>query len=164
MIIFVILLVSIVGIILIVHTISKSEDNFNKASYKSSMNYNNVNNTYGGFQKMDFSRYTPEYLKDVGLGFGGPRYGTVNNGYNDMLKRPEWRACREKVFTVKGRVCSYCRNVRNLQVHHKYYLKYPDGERIKPWEYNMECYMVLCDDCHRRVHEKYKIKTYYIRR
>lgn len=88
----------------------------------------------------------------------------VNTEYNAILDSPEWKACREWVFSNKGRYCAYCKCGWNLQVHHKYYLKYPDGEHIKPWEYNIDCYMVLCDDCHKKVHEKYQIKTYYIRR
>ena len=88
----------------------------------------------------------------------------LDNGYNAILDSPEWSACREWVFANKGRYCAYCKRGRDLRVHHKYYLKYPDGEHIKPWEYNIDCYMVLCDDCHKKVHEKYQIKTYYIRR
>ena len=114
-------------------------------------------------KKVDCRRYIiPEYWKKKDN--FKKEYNRVNTGYNAILDSPEWRACREWVFANKGRYCSYCKSGWNLRVHHKYYLKYPDGEHIKPWEYNIDCYMVLCDDCHKKVHEKYQIKTYYIRR
>lgn len=43
-------------------------------------------------------------------------------------------------------------------------LNTPDGEFVKPWEYNMDCYTALCRDCHNGVHDKYRIKSYYISR
>lgn len=114
-------------------------------------------------KKVDCSRYIiPEYWKKKDK--FGKECDKVNTGYNAILDSPEWKACREWVFSNKGRYCAYCKGIQNLRVHHKYYLKYPDGEHIKPWEYNIDCYMVLCDDCHKKVHEEYQIKTYYIRR
>ena len=114
-------------------------------------------------KKVDCSRYIiPEYWKKKDK--FGKENNKVDNGYNAILDSPEWKACREWVFSNKGRYCAYCKRNWDLRIHHKYYLKYPDGEHIKPWEYNIDCYMVLCDDCHKKVHEEYQIKTYYIRR
>ena len=31
----------------------------------------------------------------------------------------------------------------------------------KPWDYPNNTLITLCDYCHRKAHNKYKIKTYY---
>lgn len=88
--------------------------------------------------------------------------GKTKTVYALLLERPEWIAYRLKVLAVKGEICEWCRSDKNLQVHHKYYLKYPNGKHIMPWQYKMEALLVLCKDCHIKAHKKYKIKSYYI--
>ena len=97
-------------------------------------------------------------------------YSRINNDFNknseysELLKTTEWKRRREGVFIDRGRRCMYCGNGDNSDTHHKYYFKYPDGEFVKPWEYNMDCYTALCRDYHNGVHDKYRIKSYYISR
>lgn len=86
----------------------------------------------------------------------------TKTAYDLLLERPEWKAYRLKVLAIKGEKCEWCQSDENLQVHHKYYLKYPDGKHILPWEYNINALLVLCKDCHTKAHKKYKIKSYYI--
>ena len=74
-----------------------------------------------------------------------------------------WYDFRKKVIYDKGGyVCEFCKKKHNLQVHHKLYYKKPDKEKIEPWLYNMDEVLLLCDDCHKSVHKKNKIKVYYI--
>ena len=83
--------------------------------------------------------------------------------YELLLKRPEWKAYRLKVLAERGEKCEWCGSTNKiLQVHHKFYLKYPDEKHILPWEYNINCVLVLCKDCHTKAHKQYKIKSYYI--
>ena len=77
------------------------------------------------------------------------------------MKRPEWKAYRLTVFAERGKQCEWCGSNKNLHVHHKFYLKYPNGKKILPWEYNINYLLVLCNDCHMKAHKNYKIKTYY---
>ena len=81
--------------------------------------------------------------------------------YELLLERPEWKAYRLAVLAERGEQCEWCGFNKNLQVHHKFYLKYPNGKKILPWEYNINCLLVLCKDCHEKAHKKYKIKSYY---
>ena len=99
-----------------------------------------------------------------------PKSEHVNNSLNKtktayelLLERPEWKTYRLKVLAEKGKKCEWCGSTNKiLQVHHKFYLKYPDGKHILPWEYNINCLLVLCNDCHTKAHKKYKIKSYYV--
>lgn len=82
--------------------------------------------------------------------------------YDFLLHRQEWLDCREHVFAEKGRHCCYCYKTNGLQVHHKFYLAYPNGKKVKPWEYPIDAFKVLCYDCHVKEHQTHKIKFYRI--
>lgn len=81
--------------------------------------------------------------------------------YEDLLKTEEWREKRQKILNRDNNKCVYCGKTHNLQVHHKYYSKYPNGFRVYPWNYPYDALITLCDECHKKVHNKKKIKTYY---
>lgn len=83
--------------------------------------------------------------------------------YDDLLHTPEWESKRNTILNRDGHKCAYCSKTHNLQVHHKYYSKYPNGRKVEPWNYPDEALITLCDDCHKRVHSKKKIKVYYRR-
>lgn len=144
--------------------IAENKDNIRKADI-TEYKYNIEDFGHKNYNKEKTSHVTG-YWKKTGVSW----YRRINNDfnenseYNELLKTAEWKRRREDVFIARGRRCMYCGNGDNLDIHHKYYFKYPDGEFVKPWEYNMDCYMVLCRDCHNRVHDKYRIKSYYIRR
>lgn len=82
--------------------------------------------------------------------------------YDFLLHRQEWLDCREHIFAEKGRHCCYCYKTNGLQVHHKFYLAYPNGKKVKPWEYPIDAFKVLCYDCHVKEHQTHKIKFYRI--
>ena len=81
--------------------------------------------------------------------------------YEDLLKTEEWREKRQKILNRDNNKCVYCGKTHNLQVHHKYYSKYPNGFRVYPWNYPDDALITLCDECHKKVHSKKKIKNYY---
>ena len=81
--------------------------------------------------------------------------------YEDLLKTEEWREKRQKILNRDNNKCVYCGKTHNLQFHHKYYSKYPNGFRVYPWNYPDDALITLCDECHKKVHSKKKIKTYY---
>ena len=86
----------------------------------------------------------------------------TKTAYELLLERPEWKAYRLAVLAERGEKCEWCGSDKNLHVHHKFYLKYPNGKHILPWEYNINCLLVLCKDCHTKAHKNYKIKSYYV--
>lgn len=67
--------------------------------------------------------------------------------YNEQLKRNEWKKFREFIFAVRGKKCEKCGASTNLQVHHLHYI----SGRLA-WEYLPFDVMVLCGDCHKKIH------------
>lgn len=81
--------------------------------------------------------------------------------YERLLQQPEWKEKRLHIIRRDGHHCQYCGATTNLQVHHKYYLQYPNHTRPKPWEYPDTALITLCKDCHKKVHDTKQIKSYY---
>lgn len=80
--------------------------------------------------------------------------------YKDMLLLPEWKSKRYYILNRDNYKCQRCGKNENLQVHHKYYSKYPNNVKVQPWNYPNDALITLCDECHKKVHKK-KIKVYY---
>lgn len=81
--------------------------------------------------------------------------------YDKLLHDNRWYAKRNKILDRDYHKCQWCGKTKNLQVHHKYYNIYPNGNKADPWDYPDGALMVLCDDCHKKYHKKYNVKTYY---
>lgn len=82
--------------------------------------------------------------------------------YTELLDSEEWRRKREEILSRDGHRCRWCGSDENLQVHHKYYSRYPDGRKVNPWNYPNDALITLCDSCHKKAHKK-RIKVYYRR-
>lgn len=93
------------------------------------------------------------------LGLRSDDYSTYT--YEELLDTNEWYEKRQHVLELHDFHCDWCGTTRNLQVHHKYYLKYPNNKFVYPWAYKDDAFMVLCKRCHEKCHRKYQVKTYY---
>ena len=82
---------------------------------------------------------------------------TWRDSYREDLNDERWKMKREKILKRDGYKCRWCGCIDNLRVHHKYYNKYPDGSRVRAWDYPDDALIVLCRDCHEKYHSKYKI-------
>ncbi len=67
--------------------------------------------------------------------------------YQEQLKDEKWLAFRQFIFAVRGRICEACGLTHSLQIHH---LRYKKG--AKAWEYTCNDVMVVCDKCHKKIH------------
>lgn len=67
--------------------------------------------------------------------------------YSEQLRDKRWKAFRKFIIDVRGDRCEMCGYNKGLQVHHP---KYRKG--AKAWEYNCNEVIVLCGNCHMRVH------------
>lgn len=66
------------------------------------------------------------------------------NNYAEMLKSPLWQKKRLEIMQRDNFTCQYCGcNDRELHVHHFVYRK-----NSKPWEYNDNELITLCNKCH----------------
>lgn len=70
--------------------------------------------------------------------------------YGEQLKDQRWLYIRERILERDKWNCCNCGSKRNLQVHHRRYIK---GRMA--WEYNDEFLVTLCDKCHKKVHEEW---------
>ena len=80
--------------------------------------------------------------------------------YDDLLRTEEWKEKRNHILMRDGCQCQWCGSTTNLNVHHKYYLQYPNHRKVKPWNYPDDALITLCRDCHKKAHQK-KVKVYY---
>ena len=80
--------------------------------------------------------------------------------YYDDLNDERWKRKREKILKIHSYRCP-CGSRENLQIHHKYYNRYPDGSWARAWDYPDNALMVLCDDCHKKYHKNHKSPIYY---
>lgn len=83
--------------------------------------------------------------------------------YGKKLQDGRWKEKRRKIKERDRFTCQWCGSHENLQVHHKYYCRYPNGEKVEPWDYPDDALITLCEDCHRWWHEKNRAKVYYRR-
>ena len=70
--------------------------------------------------------------------------------YEDLLRRPEWKAKREEILLTR-KFCYDCGRAhwtRKLEIHHSYY----ELGRM-PWDYPDRALIPLCRECHRKRHE-----------
>lgn len=100
----------------------------------------------------------PEYI-DIGY---KSYYDLGYKSYYDyLLHTNEWYNKRNKILNRDNYRCRWCGSIHDLQVHHKYYNKYPNEKMADPWDYPDNALITLCDNCHIKYHNKYKVKTYY---
>lgn len=69
--------------------------------------------------------------------------------YKELLKTKEWKECREKILARDNYTCKNCGSTKYLNVHHKFY-----RSGCMPWEYEDDCLITLCKDCHLKEHMK----------
>lgn len=73
--------------------------------------------------------------------------------YAEMLKGPRWQKKRLEVMQRDGFRCQHCLSEdKPLQVHHLVY----DKDK-KPWEYENNQLITLCEDCHQDETEDYRM-------
>lgn len=71
----------------------------------------------------------------------------THKSYADLLSAPEWHEFSKRIKMLRDGRCENCESEEQLQVHH---LGYRDG--LKPWEYQDDEVMVLCEPCHSEIH------------
>ena len=68
--------------------------------------------------------------------------------YTEKLKNPRWQKKRLEILERDGWQCRSCwENNKTLHVHHMSYDK-----DLKPWEYDNNKLLTLCEDCHELLH------------
>lgn len=69
--------------------------------------------------------------------------------YQVLLKDKRWFLKKHEILDRDNNECTMCYSARNLQVHHKKYMR---GRM--PWEYDNKDLITLCERCHANLHLK----------
>lgn len=73
----------------------------------------------------------------------------ANMSYTQQLNDSRWHSFRKHILSVRGHRCELCGSKQSIQIHHPVYF---NGR--KAWEYTCNEVVVLCQDCHKAVHNK----------
>lgn len=85
-----------------------------------------------------------------------PAHGT----YGSLLFDPRWRAKREIILKRDLYSCVVCQGKDHLQVHHRQYqFVVRNNQFLDPWDYEERLLITLCESCHKKGHNKYKVPT-----
>lgn len=108
-----------------------------------------------------YRRYTmPE--KNLQVATTSQEYPNNNphGTYGALLFKPEWRAKREEILHRDNHTCVICYGSEDLQVHHRQYHFIASIKQFKlPWDYPDNLLITLCESCHKRGHNKFKVPT-----
>ncbi|MBP6872889.1 MAG: HNH endonuclease [Bacteroidales bacterium] len=81
--------------------------------------------------------------------------------YEELLQRPEWQSRRGQIMKRDLMRCRICGSPVLLQVHHRQYHRVGgNGEFRKPWDYQDRYLITLCESCHKRGHQQYRIPVF----
>lgn len=75
----------------------------------------------------------------------------IKKTYAQKLQDPRWKAKRLEILERDLNTCKFCGEMGKMHVHHKFYIN-----GLEPWEYDNNCLMTLCGDCHKLHHEREK--------
>lgn len=67
--------------------------------------------------------------------------------YKTDLKSGKWQKKRLEIMERDGFKCRACHGKNDLTVHHLYY-----QPGLKPWEYDNEAMVTICNECHKQIH------------
>lgn len=90
-----------------------------------------------------------------------PKRNSWKEKYNEYLNTKEWARKRDHILERDNHCCKICKSTKNLNVHHKFYYKYPDNSMVPPWLYPDDALITLCKYHHKKWHDTHKVKSYY---
>jgi len=84
----------------------------------------------------------------------------AHGSYGPLLLHPKWKSKRKEILTRDLYRCIHCKSDKNLQVHHRQYHFIVSQQQFKlPWDYPDQLLITLCESCHGKGHNKYKVPT-----
>lgn len=124
----------------------------------------------------NFSRSEGRYTSLATSRFKEFTYGTKSDGsnggleshqqhgtYGALLFDKRWIARRHEILIRDNYECVICKDTEALQVHHRQYHFIKALNQFKaPWEYEDYLMITLCENCHSRGHNKFKVPNVYV--
>ena len=87
-----------------------------------------------------------------------------NHGaYGAALLDERWKKRRMEILSRDNHQCVNCKSQEKLQVHHRQYHFQIKLRKFKePWDYPSTLMITLCEKCHKRGHQLYKVPSIVI--
>lgn len=83
-----------------------------------------------------------------------------HGSYGALLFHPNWKAKRKEILHRDLHRCVHCCSDKDLQVHHRQYHFMTSEQKFRlPWDYPGHLLITLCESCHNKGHNKYKVPT-----
>jgi hypothetical protein len=87
----------------------------------------------------------------------------THGSYGALLFHPNWKSKRKEILSRDMHRCVHCKSEKDLQVHHRQYQFIVRENRFRlPWDYPHHLLITLCEPCHNRGHNKYKVPTIHV--
>jgi len=88
------------------------------------------------------------------------RFVGNHGSYGALLFDKRWKEFRKKILERDQHQCRSCGSKEKLQMHHRqYHYSTKLRKYRKPWEYSKRLVICLCEKCHQKGHQLYKIPT-----
>lgn len=82
----------------------------------------------------------------------------THGSYGALLLHPKWKSKRKEILTRDLHRCIHCKREEGLQIHHRQYHFIISQQQFKlPWDYPDHLLITLCESCHNRGHNKFKV-------
>jgi 5-methylcytosine-specific restriction endonuclease McrA len=83
--------------------------------------------------------------------------------YAEKLDDVRWKKFSKKIRERDNEACVWCKSKGRLNAHHRaYYFVKRYQMFLDPWMYPENLLVTLCEQCHSKGHEKYKVPIKYI--
>ena len=83
--------------------------------------------------------------------------------YGASLLDIRWKKKRKEILDRDNYRCVNCSSTENLQVHHRqYHFEIKVRKFKEPWDYPHALMITLCETCHQRGHQLYKVPSIVI--
>lgn len=84
----------------------------------------------------------------------------VHGSYRHLLFDPRWKTRRKEILARDQQACVICKGKHELQVHHRqYHFVVRENKFRLPWEYADYLLITLCEPCHKKGHNRFKVPT-----
>jgi hypothetical protein len=99
-------------------------------------------------------------IQTEGLTKEPPTQALTHGTYGGLLFHPKWKEKRKEILAKDHHLCVICKSDKELQVHHRQYHFIVSQNQFRfPWDYADHLLITLCESCHSRGHNKYKVPT-----
>lgn len=88
---------------------------------------------------------------------------TQTTAYDRLLQDQRWFQKRAQILERDHKRCRVCHEDSHCIVHHRqYHFDRAAQHFVKPWEYKEKYLITLCEACHQKGHQQFKVPVKYI--